>query len=103
MTKSTHGGGTGAGGTDARRTEPARPTAGEGGMVMLGLTVGVLFMSVQLWLLTLAFNLYLSGERRGTLIGAIVSGGIFVGGLVMLRLLHGPTHRGAPDATRSRR
>jgi hypothetical protein len=56
-------------------------------MVMLGLSVGVLLMAVQLWLLTLAFNLFLSGDRRGTLIAAVISGAIFAGGLIMLYLL----------------
>jgi len=53
-------------------------------------------MSVQLWLLTLAFNLYLSGDRRGTLIAAIASGCIFLGGLVMLLVLRRSARRGRP-------
>jgi len=51
--------------------------------------MGILLMSVQLWLLTLAFNLYLSGDRRGTLIAAIISGCVFIGGIVMLGALRG--------------
>lgn len=72
----------------SRETVPAphRP-AGQSALVLLGLAVGILLMAVQLWLLTLAFNLYLLGERRGTLIAAIVSGVIFLGGLAMLRVL----------------
>lgn len=68
------------------RDEPA-PPPGQHGLVMLGLGIGILLMSVQLWLLTLAFNLYLVGDRRGTLVAAIISGLIFLGGLVMLRVL----------------
>ncbi|HEX6535007.1 MAG TPA: DUF6755 family protein [Gemmatimonadaceae bacterium] len=60
---------------------------GEEGVVSLGLGIGILLMSVQLWLLTLALNLYLLGDRRGTVIAAIVSGLIFLGGLLMLRVL----------------
>jgi hypothetical protein len=60
-------------------------------MVMLGLSIGVLLMSVQLWLLTLAFNLFLSGDRRGTVIAAIISGAIFAGGVIMLVLLRRTT------------
>lgn len=67
---------------------------GEGGLVMLGLGIGILLMSVQLWLLTLALNLYLLGDRRGTLIAAVVSGAIFLGGLLMLRVLERAERRG---------
>ncbi|MBX6721954.1 MAG: hypothetical protein IRY92_01750 [Dactylosporangium sp.] len=66
---------------------PRRPPPGQGGLVMLGLAVGMLLMSIQLWLLTLAFELYLSGKRGETVIAAVISGLVFVGGLVMLRLL----------------
>lgn len=65
---------------------PRRP-AGQDALVLLGLAIGILLMAVQLWLLTLAFNLFLLGERRGTMIAAIISGAIFLGGLAMLRVL----------------
>ena len=65
---------------------------------MLGLSVGILLMSVQLWLLTLAFNLYLSGNREKTLIAAIVSGAIFLGGLLMLWILRRSARRRRPVA-----
>jgi hypothetical protein len=74
-----------------------RPAPGQGGLVMLGLSVGILLMSVQLWLLTLAFNLYLSADRRGTLIAAIASGGIFLGGVLMLLVLRRSARRGRPQ------
>lgn len=67
------------------------PAPGQNGLVMLGLCVGVVLMAIQLWLLTLAFNLYLLGDRRGTLIAAIVSGAIFLGGLGMLWVLRHST------------
>ncbi|HWV36064.1 MAG TPA: hypothetical protein VNZ55_10530 [Thermomicrobiales bacterium] len=60
---------------------------GESGLVSLGLAVGILFMLVQLWLLTLAFDLYLSGQRGDTVGVAIISGLVFLGGLLMLKLL----------------
>jgi hypothetical protein len=63
--------------------------------VLLGLSIGILLLSVQLWLLTLAFNLYLAGRRWETLLAAVISGLIFLGGLFMLRLLrHLPKRRG---------
>lgn len=71
------------------------PPAGQGPLVMLALAIGILLMTVQLWLLTLALNLYLSGVREGTLIAAVISGLIFLGGLLVLRLLwQRPRHQG---------
>lgn len=78
----------------ARRRKTAGPPPGQSGLVMLGLGIGILLMSVQLWLLTLAFNLYLLGNRRGTLLAALVSGAIFAGGLGMLWVLRRTRHRG---------
>ena len=75
-----------------------RPAPGQSGLVMLGLSVGILLMSVQLWLLTLAVNLYLAGDPGGTLIAAIVSGGIFLGGLLMLWILRRSARRRRPLA-----
>lgn len=75
-----------------------RPAPGQAGLVMLGLSVGILLMSIQLWLLTLAFNLYLSGDREKTLIAAIVSGAIFLGGLLMLWILRRSARRRRPVA-----
>jgi hypothetical protein len=66
---------------------PRRPPPGQGGLVLLGLTIGILLMSIQLWLLTLAFELYLSGKRGETLLAAVISGLVFAGGLAMIRLL----------------
>ncbi len=65
-----------------------RPLPGESALVTLGLAIGILFMTIQLWLLTLAFDLYLSGERGETIRVAIISGLVFLLGLVMLRLLN---------------
>lgn len=83
----------------ARRVRPVRgaPPPGHGALVMLGLSMGVLLMSVQLWLLTLAFNLYLLGERRGTLLAALVSGAVFVGGLAMLWILRRQARARRPE------
>ena len=76
----------------------SRPAPGQRGLVMLGLSIGMFLMSVQLLLLTLAFNLYLSGAREPTLIAAIVSGAIFAGGLVMLWVLRRTEQRRRPSA-----
>ncbi|MGI8483762.1 MAG: DUF6755 family protein [Thermomicrobiales bacterium] len=64
-----------------------RPRPGESALVTLGLVIGILFMTIQLWLLTVAFDLYLAGQRGETVRAAVISGLVFVGGLLMLRVL----------------
>ncbi len=56
-------------------------------VVLAGLTIGIALMGVQLWLLTVALDLYLSGEGDRVWGLALVSGLIVLGGLVMLRLI----------------
>jgi hypothetical protein len=65
----------------------AGPPAGQGPLVMLALAIGILLMTVQLWLLTLTLNLFLGGARGGTVVAAVISGLIFAGGLVVVRLV----------------
>ena len=67
---------------DLERRSPGQPA-----IVGLGLAIGILLMSMQLWLLTLAFDLYLSDEPGEIVILAVFSGLVFMGGLLMLRLL----------------
>ena len=64
-----------------------RPLPGQDVIIILGLAIGLLLMALQLWLLTLAFDLYLAGKRGDTLIVALFSGLVFLGGLVMLFLV----------------
>jgi len=64
-----------------------RPPVGQNGLTMLGLALGLLLVAIQLWLLTVAFDLYLEGERASTVGVAVCSGLVFLGGLLMLRLL----------------
>ncbi len=71
--------------------EPRHP--GQSAIAMTGLLVGLVMMGIQLWLLTLAFDLYLSGERGATLLAAGCSGLIFLGGLFVLRLVGSRTGR----------
>lgn len=63
------------------------PPPGQMGLVMAGLMIGILLMSIQLWLLTIALELFLAGHGRDIWLIALVSGTIFAGGLLMLRLL----------------
>lgn len=63
------------------------PPAGRSAMFMAGLAIGILLLGLQLWLLTLALDLYLSGSTENTWQLVLISGLVFLGGLLLLRLL----------------
>ncbi len=63
------------------------PPPGQLAIVMAALMLGLLLMGTQLWLLTVALELYLGGHGRQVWLLAVVSGLIFLGGIVVLRLL----------------
>jgi hypothetical protein len=68
--------------------EAERPPApGRMAVVLAALMLGLLLMGVQLWLLTVALELYLGGHGRQVWQLALASGLIFLGGLLTLRLL----------------
>lgn len=56
-------------------------------VLLAALAVGILFLAIQLWLLTVALDLLLAGEGRRLWQIAVVSGFIFLGGLLVLWLL----------------
>jgi hypothetical protein len=56
-------------------------------VVMAALSIGLLLMGIQLWLLTVALDLYLAGEGARTWSPALASGAIFLGGLLILAVL----------------
>jgi hypothetical protein len=56
-------------------------------VVGAGLAIGILLMGVQLWLLAVALDLYLAGAGHQVWSLALVSGLIFLGGLLVLWLL----------------
>ncbi|HET7093506.1 MAG TPA: DUF6755 family protein [Thermomicrobiales bacterium] len=70
-----------------RTGESRREPTWEGPLTLLGVTLGLLLMGIQLWLLTVAFNLYLAGEQGRVVVAAVISGLIFLGGWGMLLLL----------------
>jgi hypothetical protein len=63
------------------------PTPGRLAVVMAALMIGLLLMGTQLWLLTVALELYLGGHGRQVWLLALVSGAIFAGGVLMVRQL----------------
>ena len=59
-------------------------------LLLAALAISILMLSLQLWLLTVALDLFLAGRGGEVWSLAFVSGLIFIGGLVALRLLSGP-------------
>lgn len=70
-----------------RELQPAVPP-GRLAMVLAAVAIGVLLLGVQLWFLTVALDLFLAGETGADLwVLAGLSGVVFAGGLLALRLL----------------
>jgi hypothetical protein len=63
------------------------PPPGQQALLLAALLIGFLLMGIQLWLLTVALDLYLAGEGRDVWRIAAASGVVFLGGLLALRLL----------------
>jgi hypothetical protein len=63
------------------------PPPGQVAVVMAALMLGLLLMGIQLWLLTVALELFLGGHGPQVWLLALVSGLIFVGGLLVLKVL----------------
>jgi hypothetical protein len=68
------------------------PPVGQMPIVMAALSIGILLMGIQLWLLTVALDLYLAGRGLEVWRLALISGLIFLGGLGMLWILHRRPH-----------
>jgi hypothetical protein len=79
-----------------------QPTPGRQAVVMAALTIGLLMMGIQLWLLTVSLELYLGGAGERCWLLAVVSGAIFLGGLLMLRMLDRRPRVGGPPTPPSR-
>ena len=60
---------------------------GRQALLLGALLIGLIMMGIQLWLLTVALELYLSGEGQEVWGLAIASGVVFAGGLLALWLL----------------
>ncbi len=70
----------------SQRPIPLTPP-GQDGLATAALVMGLLLLALQLWLLTVALELFLSGQGLEVWPLALISGGIFAGGLGILRLL----------------
>lgn len=67
------------------REQPVTP--GRQAVVLMMLALGILLLAGQLWLLTVALDLYLAGQGGTIWLICLISGLIFAGGLLVLRLL----------------
>lgn len=65
------------------RRLPSRP--GASGILLAALSIGLVLLAVQLWLLTVALDL-LGGHGRDVWQLALASAAIFAGGVTALRL-----------------
>lgn len=67
--------------------DEARTPPGLQSLLLAALSIGILMLGVQLWLLTVSLDLYLGGRGGEVASLALISGVIFLGGLLALRLL----------------
>ena len=70
------------------------PPPGQQAVVLAALFIGLLLLGIQLWLLTVALDRYLSGAGQDIWVLPVLSGLIFCGGLLALRFLR--QHRPLP-------
>jgi hypothetical protein len=64
------------------------PAPGRQAMLLAALVIGALLLAMQLWLLTVALEIYLGGtDDSGIWVLAGFSGLVFFGGLLVLRTL----------------
>lgn len=82
------------GGAYQREPEPVVPP-GRRAMLLAAVTLGIIMLGIQLWLLTVALDLYLGGAGSEVWTLAVFSGAVFLGGLGALHLLErkAPRHR----------
>lgn len=69
-----------------RELEP-QLSPGRRSLLLAAVMAGLLLLSIQLWLLTVALDLFLGGRGDEVWALAAVSGLIFLGGLVTVRVL----------------
>ena len=63
------------------------PPPGRRALLLAALLVGFLLMGIQLWLLTVALDLYLAGSGDEVWLLALVSGLVVLGGVLAIYLI----------------
>jgi hypothetical protein len=69
------------------RRKPVVPPAGEDGLISAALSIGILLMGIQLWILTVSLEHFERHEYPPIYALAGISALIFAGGVMMLWLL----------------
>lgn len=69
------------------------PAPGRRAIIVAAVLLGALILALQLWLLTIALDLYLAGEGRDVWQLALLSGIFFTGGVFALLLTRQPEDR----------
>jgi hypothetical protein len=69
-----------------------------------GIAIGVLMLGLQLWVLTVALDMYLAGQGRRIWHLALLSAVVFLGGMLLLRVLRSAPRlrRVTPETTAAR-
>lgn len=67
-----------------REENAGPPPPGQDAVLSAGLTIGALMLALQLWVLTVALDLYLGGQGGAVWGLAAASAGVFAGGLLIL-------------------
>jgi hypothetical protein len=70
-------------GVEAERPAPHGVEA----LIATLVAIGVVLLGIQLWLLTVALDIYLAGNRGDLWVLAVLSGIVFLGGLAAVRLI----------------
>jgi hypothetical protein len=77
-----------------RGVEPIVPPGREA-LLTAAVAIGIVLLAIQLWLLTVALDIYLAGARGQLWVLALLSGVVFVGGVVAIRVIsRGPRTTG---------
>jgi hypothetical protein len=72
----------------SRDPEPERQAPhGVEALVATLVAIGVVLLAIQLWLLTVALDIYLAGNRGDLWVLAVLSGLVFLGGLAAVRVI----------------
>ncbi|HEX2913007.1 MAG TPA: DUF6755 family protein [Chloroflexia bacterium] len=77
-------------GPEAQRSDQEQnvtPTQGQLAIVLATLLIGIMLLGIQLWILTVALDLYLGGSSQDIWALPLISFLIFAGGLFSLRML----------------
>ncbi len=69
-----------------RGSEPTVPPGREA-LLTAAVAIGIVLLAIQLWLLTVALDIYLAGERGQLWVLAVLSGLVFLGGIVAIRVI----------------